>query len=131
MLIARIWLVLMAAMSIVFGVVYLINPASMTDPMGFGQLAPSAWTDVRATYGGFQLGMGFFLLWCLEASRVRTGLLLTLLTIAGVAGCRAVGLFVIDRDLTAVLRSTIILETTLTVISLVLFLRAPKVLAPV
>jgi hypothetical protein len=131
MLIARIYLVLMAAMSIVFGVIYLVKPELMTDPMGFGQLAPTALTDVRATYGGFQLGMGIFLLWCLEASRIRTGLLLTLLTIAGVAGCRALGLFVIDRDISPVLHSTIILETTLTVISLVLFLRAPVVPARV
>lgn len=121
---AKIYLVVMALMSVVFGAIYLFNPQSMTDPMGFGQLAPSAWTDVRATYGGFQLGMGLFLFWCLDATRVRTGLLLTLLSVGFVAASRGIGL-IIDHSMTPVLQGTIIFEATLTVISLILFLRTP------
>jgi len=123
-MVAKIYLILMALMSIVFGAIYLFNPHSMTDPMGFGALAPAALTDVRATYGGFQLGMGLFLVWCLDATRVRTGLLLSLLTVGGVAISRGIGLL-IDGDVTSVLQGTIIFEATLTVIALILFLRAP------
>ena len=59
---ARIYLRLMGAMSLFFGLVYLLAPESMTAPTGFGALSPGALTDVRATYGGFQLGSGAFLL---------------------------------------------------------------------
>jgi hypothetical protein len=128
MRIAQIFLVLMAAMSLVFGVIYLVAPDSMIEPMGFGVLAPSALTDVRATYGGFQIGMGLFLLWCLVPARVRTGLLLSLLSVGAVAICRGIGL-VIDHSLTSVLQGTIIFETALTIIALILFLRAPAAIA--
>lgn len=124
MRIAQIYLILMVAMSLIFGVIYLVAPGSMIEPMGFGTLAPSALTDVRATYGGFQIGMGLFLLWCLAPARVRTGLLMTLLSVGAVASCRGIGL-IIDGAVTSVLKGTIIFEATLTVITLVLFLRAP------
>src|SRR5687768_1524925 len=65
MRVAKIYLIFMAVMSIVFGVIYLFNPSAMMAPMGFGTLAPSALTDARATYGGLQIGMGVFLLLCL------------------------------------------------------------------
>lgn len=122
MRIAQIYLVLMGAMSLVFGVVYLFWPAMMTDPMGFGALAPAAVTDVRATYGGFQIGMGAFLLWCLNPARVRAGLLLVLLTIGAVAICRAVGL-AIDGEVTANLQGVLVFELVLAVVTLVLWLR--------
>jgi len=125
MRIAQIYLGLIAVMSVVFGVIYLVAPYSMTNPMGFGQLAPSALTDVRATYGGLQIGMGLFLFWCLTPARMRAGLLFTLLSVGALAICRGIGL-VIDGDVTSVLKGTIIFEGTLTLITLVLFLRAPR-----
>ena len=47
---ARAYLYFVAVMGLVFGVWYLVAPAGMTDPTGFGPLAPNALTDVRATY---------------------------------------------------------------------------------
>jgi hypothetical protein len=123
---AKIYLVLMGIMSVVFGVIYLVAPANMTDPMGFGILAPSALTDVRATYGGFQIGMGLFMLWCcLGSGRLYAGMFLALISVAAIAACRAIGL-VIDGDVIDVLKYTLVFEVVLTVISLVLFLRTPK-----
>lgn len=122
MRIAQTYLALMAVMSVVFGVIYLFWPSMMTDPMGFGALAPAAVTDVRATYGGFQIGMGVFLLWCLTPTRVRGGLLLTLLTVGAVAACRAIGL-VIDGAVTSNLQGVLVFEVVLTVVTLVLWLR--------
>jgi ABC-type thiamin/hydroxymethylpyrimidine transport system permease subunit len=121
---AKIYLILMAIMSVVFGVIYLFWPLSMTDPMGFGPLAPSALTDVRATYGGFQIGTGLFMLFCLRPDRLRLGMLLALLSVGAIAGSRAIGL-VIDGAFTDVLKGTITFEITLFVISLILFLRTP------
>jgi len=121
---AKVYLILMGLMSVIFGVIYLIWPLSMTDPMGFGPLAPSALTDVRATYGGFQIGMGIFMLLCLRPDRLRLGMLLALISVGAIAGCRAVGL-VVDGAFTDVLKGTIGFEITLTVVSLILFLRTP------
>jgi hypothetical protein len=123
---AKIYLVLMGIMSVAFGVLYLVMPSTFTDPMGFGILAPSALTDVRATYGGFQIGMGLFMFWCcLGTGRLYSGMFLALISVAAIALCRAIGL-VIDGDPIDVLKVTLAFEATLTVISLVLFLRTPK-----
>lgn len=128
---AKIYLFLMGLMSVVFGVGYLIKPDVFTGPMEFGTLAPSALTDVRATYGGFQIGMGLFMFWCARHdSRVYTGMLLTLLSVAGIAACRALGMFVLDGSPNDTLKSTLALEVTLTVITIVLLARTPKPIAP-
>jgi hypothetical protein len=124
MRVAQVFLFLTALMSVVFGAIYLAAPYTMTDPMGFGQLAPSALTDVRATYGGLQLGMGLFLFWCLAPARLRTGLLFTLLSVGALAICRGIGL-AIDGDVTSTLRGALIFEVCWTLITLFLFLRTP------
>jgi hypothetical protein len=59
---AKIYLILIAVFSIAIGLVYLIAPSVMTAPFGLGELGPSALTDVRANYGGFQIGTGLFML---------------------------------------------------------------------
>jgi hypothetical protein len=125
MRVAKIYLIFMAVMSIVFGVIYLFNPSAMMAPMGFGTLAPSALTDARATYGGLQIGMGVFLLLCLNPERVRLGLLFTLVSVTAVAASRAVG-FAIDGDIIDVLLYTFIFEAVLTLVTLVIFLRTPS-----
>lgn len=123
---AKIYLVLMGLMSVVFGVLYLVSPATFTDPMGFGILAPSALTDVRATYGGLQIGMGIFMFWCcMGTGRLYTGMFFALVSVASIAICRAIGL-VIDGDAIDVLKMTLAFEAVLGVVSLVLFLRTPK-----
>lgn len=120
---ARIYLWLLAAMSLIFGVIYFISPTSMTDPSGFGPLAPAAVTDVRATYGGFQLGSGLFLLWsAAQPQRVRTALLLVVLTFAAVAICRGIGML-IDGSATSFLVNALIFEVVLTGVSLFVLAR--------
>lgn len=128
---AKIYLYLMGLMSVVFGVGYLVKPELFTAPMGFGALAPSALTDVRATYGGFQIGMGLFMFWCAgHDSRIYTGMLLTLLSVAGIAACRAIGMFALDGSSdNQTLLATLGLEVTLTIITIVLLARTPKPVA--
>lgn len=124
---ARIYLLFVAAMSLVFGAIYFIAPAIMTDPTGFGVLAPAALTDVRATYGGFQLGSGLFLLWsAAQPQRMRTALLLVALTFAAVAICRGIGLL-IDGSATSFLVNALITEVVLTALALFALTRAPAV----
>lgn len=124
---AKIYLILMAVMSVVFGVIYLVAPLTMTNPMGFGELKPSALTDVRATYGGFQIGTGLFMFCCLRPERVKVGMLLALLSVAAIAISRLIG-FALDGDVIPVLQGTVIFEIVLTVISLIIYLRTPDYL---
>jgi hypothetical protein len=121
---ARIYLTFMALISVAFGLMYLVAPLTMTTPMGFGELKPSALTDVRANYGGFQIGIGLFLFFCLRRERLRLGMLLAFLVAAAIAISRAIG-FALDRDVVPPLQGALIFEIVLALISLVIYLRMP------
>jgi hypothetical protein len=115
---ARAYLYFVGAMGLLFGVWYLIAPAAWTDPTGFGPLGPHALTDVRATYGGFQIGLGVFTIWAAaDAARVRMAIVLQALTIGAIASCRLVG-FAIDGSPNGFLISAIITETIFTALAL-------------
>jgi hypothetical protein len=115
---ARGYLRVLGAMSIVFGLIYLLVPEWMTDPTGFGPLPPNGKTDVRATYGGFQLGAGLFVLWAAaQPSLVRPALLLQVLTIGAIAVSRAIG-FLIDGSPNTTLVFALASEIALTGIGL-------------
>ena len=116
---ARAYLYFVGAMGLVFGVWYLIAPASWTDPTGFGPLGPHALTDVRATYGGFQIGLGLFTIWAAtEPRHVRLAVVLQALTIGAIGSCRLVG-FAIDGSPNGFLISAIVTETIFTTLALI------------
>jgi len=82
-------------MSVVFGGIYLFDPSLMAGPMGIAATSPAGTNDLRATYGGFQLGMAAFLWWSLrEPSRYGAGLVALAAVIGGLGVCRAIGLVV-------------------------------------
>jgi hypothetical protein len=113
-------------MTLVFGLLYLLAPTTMTDPTGFGPLGPSATTDVRATYGGLQIGLGLFLLWAAaEDARVRLALVLQVLTIGAVALSRALGIL-LDGEATGVLLGALAFEVLLTIAAIALLRRVPQ-----
>lgn len=115
MTLSRIYLIAVGALSVAFGIAYLLAPSALTEAANFGTLAPAAATDVRATYGGFQMGMGGFLLWSAASEdRIRAGLLLTLLTMGLVLTSRLLGL-VLDGDLNEFHTSALVFESVLTV----------------
>jgi len=92
---AKIVLRVIGAATLGFGLLSLLSPAALSDPAGFGALAPSALTDLRATYGGFQLGSGLFLLWAAgRAEAVRSALVLLALSIGCVGLSRGYGMLV-------------------------------------
>jgi hypothetical protein len=114
-------------MTLFFGLVYLLAPERMTDPTGFGPLGPSALTDVRATYGGFQIGSGLFLLWAAaEAGRMPLALVLLALTIGAVALARLTGIL-IDGSPNDFLLAALATEIALTAITLFVLRRLPRV----
>ena len=117
MKIARLYLLGFGLLSVGFGLGYLFAPVALTEPAGFTMLSPSATTDVRATYGGFQIGLGAFLLWsALSADRHRSALLLTALSIGSVFVSRLLGVL-IDGDLNDFHRAGLIFESSLTALT--------------
>jgi hypothetical protein len=125
---ARIYLGLVGIITLLFGLGYLFGPAKMLEPMGFPSLPGSAMTDIRATYGGTQLGVGLFMLYCLAQERVRIGLVLSVMLVS-VGFARTLGLM-IDGDMTPALQFATGLELGLSTIAAVLLARLPRVAAP-
>nr|WP_298165857.1 DUF4345 domain-containing protein [uncultured Pseudomonas sp.] len=80
MLLARVILSLQLLATAGLGLAYFIRPHEMTNLSGMLLMAPAAATDVRAYYGGLQLGLAAFIGLCL-ARRELIGPVLTLLTL--------------------------------------------------
>ena len=127
---ARAYLYFVGAIGLLFGIWYLVAPTGLTDPTGFGPLGPNALTDVRATYGGLQIGTGLFLLWAVrDASRVRTALVLQALLIGAVALSRAFGIAV-DGPPNGVLVGALVTELSLTLLALIALSRTGAAPSP-
>ena len=60
---ARVYLVIVGAMFILIGAAYLLSPAELIEAGGIAISEVSGVTEVRAMYGGLQIGFGVFLLW--------------------------------------------------------------------
>lgn len=92
---ARGALVLLALTFVGFGLAFAIAPVAMATLVELEVPTATARTDVRAVYGGLELGLGAFLLWCARRREsVRTGLIAALLAFAALAGVRVVGIAV-------------------------------------
>ena len=75
-----------------FGVWFLIKPAALGG-IGIEVNGPSARTDIRATYGGFELGIAAFLFWCAaRGDWHHVGLVAATLCVAGFGVGRGVGI---------------------------------------
>lgn len=119
----RVLLWVAGLMLLVFGLAYLLAPARLVEPAGFSLPTPSALSDVRATYGGFALGLAAFLLWCTRApQRVPTGLLGLALIEAGVGLCRAIGVW-IDGAFNRFHATAFLIEISLALLALIALAR--------
>ena len=91
----RVVLWALAVVFVGFGLAALIQPSLMTGPPGLDASAPGAVTEVRALYGGLQLGLGAFLIWAaLEPTRWAPALLGYGFIIGAVGDCRFIGLLI-------------------------------------
>ncbi len=118
---ARAFVWVMAAIFVVAGLTYIVSPASLTQPTGISADA-SGLTDIRANYGGFQLGFGLFLAWC-ASSRVPTALLLTALVMGAVMLSRVTGFFA-DASVTPFHLSALSFEVSITALALWFYSRS-------
>ena len=74
-----------------FGVWFIIKPTVLAG-IGIEATSPSARTDIRATYGGFELGVAALLFWCAwREDWHHIGLIAATLFVAGFGVGRAAG----------------------------------------
>jgi hypothetical protein len=93
----RVLLALFAAFVLLAGVACFVAPASFAQQAGL-TATPSGLTEIRAFYGGFQLGFGCFLFWCIRDSTLTVaGLVLEAFAVGGVGMARVLGML-IDRS---------------------------------
>ena len=59
---ARNFLMVIATILAFFGLFYVFSPQTLAEQAGLSA-TPSGLTDIRATYGGFQMGFAVFLFW--------------------------------------------------------------------
>lgn len=94
MLVARVILLIQLLALAGLGLAYFIRPHEMSNLSGALLLAPAAATDVRAYYGGLQLGLAAFLGMALVRRELtRTALTLLVLLYSALALARIGGLW--------------------------------------
>ena len=82
-----------------YGVLCLFDPATVTEFTDMQLPTITATIEARAMYGGLQLTMGLFLLYCArQAMLVSQGLMVAIFIFAGLAGARAFGLAIDGGD---------------------------------
>jgi hypothetical protein len=84
-----VFLLLSALTFAAFGVAFLVAPVAMIGLVELGASSPTARAEVRAMYGGLELGIAAFLFACLaRRERVAAGLLCSTIALAGLALAR-------------------------------------------
>jgi hypothetical protein len=85
---ALLWLSVVAY--VVVGLWSLLDPLGLLGAVEVGVSGPAGAVELRAMYGGLELGMAAFLLWCLRTGRLHEGVVCATLSIGGLGGMRAV-----------------------------------------
>jgi len=121
-------LVFLGAFVLLAGLACLIAPASLAQQAGWSA-TPAGLTEIRAFYGGLQVGFGCFLLWCSrQPGRILAGLLVEGLVVGGVGIARAIGMLV-DRAPTRFLLANLAVEAA-TVVLVAVAVSKQRRLAP-
>jgi hypothetical protein len=94
MLYSRILLAAQALILAGLGIAYFVRPEEMANLSGMLLMAPAAITDVRAYYGGLQIGLAAYLLLTLgRPEQMRGALMLLVLLYSSMALARIGGLW--------------------------------------
>lgn len=95
---SRLVLAVTGTVFMAYGIAFLAVPALMAAGAGIALPVPTAVTDVRAVYGGLQLGLGCLLIcWSRRPSLTTAGLYAIVATLGGITLARALGI-VVDRS---------------------------------
>jgi hypothetical protein len=77
------------------GLLFLLRPAFATGLIDLAVTGPTGWSDVRAIYGGLELGVAAVLAYCaVRPAHLRPGIVLLLVTLGGMLLGRATSLSV-------------------------------------
>ena len=105
-----------------FGLFYLVSPQTLAETAGLTANA-SGLTDIRATYGGFQLGLALFLFWsCRSPDKVASALVATGVIFACVGLGRLFGV-IVDGDFSGFNMIGLVFEVFLTLACIFLYRR--------
>jgi hypothetical protein len=100
-----------------------VAPSAALEAVDVAATGPGGVVELRAMYGGLQLGAALFFGWCAaDAGRLRTGLFATATMLGGLGGVRALGL-VLERPDGALLYTFAALELTAAAVAVALLMR--------
>ncbi len=120
-LMTRTFLQAVAAVFGIFGLIYLVDPGWLSQAAGL-QANASGTADIRATYGGFQIGFCLFLIWVMLSEQRVAGLVACALVSGSVAFGRVIGVAV-DGGASAFNIVGIFVEITILLLSVWLYRR--------
>jgi Domain of unknown function (DUF4345) len=130
MSLAKIGLRVAAVALIVIGVGFLVVPVGWASIVEIVLPTAMARTDLRATYGGFDLGIGVFLWLCaLRPEWTKPGVVALALGATGYGGGRLLGIFV-EREAHPLMVLFVVIETATALFALYALRRLPPVHAP-
>ncbi len=119
---AQLFLMLAALLFAGFGLASLFQPERIAGMVGIRASTTAGRSEIRAVYGGLELGLGAFLVYCaLDAQRLELGLLLVVLTYGAAAVGRMIGI-ALDRPVEGVTRRILVAEVAFAIVGLVLLL---------
>lgn len=102
------------------------DPLAAMAPVELNINTVNALNELRANYGGLQIGLGLFLLTGICCtSYVRPAVLAQVLIVGGLAAGRLVSM-ILDGQPSAFVQGLFVLESVIALLSLMLFLRQPK-----
>ncbi len=119
MRIARLVLLVFGLMFLGFGLAFAAAPWSMAKLIGLQATSPQAVTELRAFYGGLEIGLGAFMIACAATRRwMRAGLQSLLVVCAGIAAGRVFGL-AIDNSASTLMWAALATEVAGAVLAVV------------
>jgi hypothetical protein len=121
----RLFVALAASVFAGFGLWLFIDPGALAG-IGIELTQPAARIDVRATYGGFELGLASALMYCAYADRwISPALLVSTCAIAGF-GLGRLGGIVIEGQGTPLMWTLLAIEVSMTTLLIWAFRRSLK-----
>ncbi len=111
-----------------YGAYLCFNPNYLIDLLQIGDSVPAK-VEVRAMYGGLQLGVGLLLLWGAQRSAIQQQMACAVMIacFAGLAGARAVGLLLDGQD--SYNLAALIFESSSLLVSVYLYSKLSRELA--
>lgn len=122
---ARPILVVAALVFLAVGIGFLVAPVELSAVVSIDLLTAEARTDLRATYGGFNTGIGLFLLVAARRDAwLRPGIAVVGFAGLGYGGGRLIGILA-DGEISPMMLIFLLIEISITAIAAVVYRRLP------